>query len=142
MNQDEYERVFSQIKPALIRMTQSEAFRKTFEAEPLKTLRKLGVEIEPDLAEAMAGRTFSRFWAEHRARSESAQSRVQSRVQIRDLPPASLSDAELNHAVGGAQLSPQQSRPLSLETGSISDDEMVTRFAPPYVPVGPVVKKG
>jgi hypothetical protein len=129
MSDTEYRRVFNQLKPALIRMGEDEAFRERFEASPLSVLRELGIEVSDDLAEEMAGKTFSAFWSAHRARAE-------GRVQVRDLPPSQLSDAELGSVVAGAKIGS-----LSMDTASLSEDDLVSRFAPPYVPVGPVVSK-
>jgi|GEM_PF-6664685 len=119
MSNQEYERVVSQLKPALMRMAEDEVFREAFEANPLQELRRLDITLTSDLAEAMKGKTFSAFWSEHRTKSE-------ERVQIRDLPPTPLSESELGIVVGGATFS-----------RAISDSDMIARFAPPYVPIGP-----
>jgi hypothetical protein len=126
MSEKEYRRVFGQLRPALIRMAQDEAFRAQFEARPVATLREQGIEVSDDLVEELDGKTFSEFWSAHRARSE-------SRVQIRDLPPSQLSDVELGSVVAGAS--------LSNSGAPTSEDDMISKFAPPYVPVGTVASK-
>jgi hypothetical protein len=129
MSDKEYRRVFEQLRPALLRMAEDETFRDRFEASPAATLRELGIEVSDDLVEAMDGRTFSEFWSAHRAGSE-------ARVQVRDLPPVQISDAALGSVVAGAKVGS-----LSSSTASTAEDEMISKFAPPYVPVGTVVAR-
>lgn len=121
MSQKEYQRVFDLLKPALLRMVDDAGFRERFEAEPLSVLGEMNIELSPELAAEMEGRTFSEFWSAHRARSG-------PRVQIRDLPPDSgeLTEDEMRQVAGGSK-------------AALAEQEAISRFAPPYVPVGPVV---
>lgn len=125
MNREQtYQQIFERLRPALLRMAEDGAFRDAFERDPLAALATMDIELDDALRTAMEGRTFSEFWEQQKTRAESQSG---SRVQIRDLPPANdaVSEAVLKQVVGGLKLT--------------SEQEIVSRFAPPYVPVGPVV---
>lgn len=122
MSQQEYERVFKLLSPALKRIVKDDAFRQQLERAPLEALAEMNLQLSADIAAELEGKTFSEFWAAHRAK-------VEGPGALRDLPPQQeLSDAELGAVVAGAD-----------QTAQLNEQRQISSFAPPYVPVGPVV---
>jgi hypothetical protein len=118
-----HEKFVTLLKPVFDRVVIDPAFRDRFEQTPLTVLDEIGVELDPQTRAELEGKRFSEFWAARRAF-------VEGPVQIRDLPPDqgdALDEQELEAVVGGLMLS--YTSPLS----------PTPTFAPPYVPVGPVV---
>lgn len=112
-----YENTVRLLKPALERVASDPEFRNRLEADPLQALADMHIELDDATRREMEGRRFSEFWA---ARQQTAQ----GPVGVRDLPPGdALSDQVLEGVAGGAMLV----------------KSTLTSFAPPYVPVGPVV---
>jgi len=109
-----YRQTLAQLRPALERVASDAAFRERLERAPIEALEEMQVPLDPALRAELAGKRFSEFWA---ARRKS----VEGPVEIRDLPPEPLADEELAAVAGGISFG-----------GTIN-------FAPPYVPVGPVV---
>lgn len=121
MSHQEYERVFSLLSPALKRIATDEEFRNKLEANPLEALAEMNLEVDADIAADLEGVTFSQFWATHRKK-------VEGPGALRDLPPDNvLDESELSAVVAGATAS------------ALSEQKEISSFAPPYVPVGPVV---
>jgi hypothetical protein len=114
---DLYEKTMALLKPVLERVASDAAFRERLEQAPLAVLDELGITIDSETRAELEGKRFSEFWA---ARRRS----VEGPVEIRDLPPDSLEDRQLDAVSGGAGLSVSLSGP-------------VVNFAPPYVPVAP-----
>lgn len=125
MSQDErtklYQRTVAMLKPALERVVRDPGFRERLEREPLTALAEAGVELDDTTRVALGGKRFSVFWAERRAE-------IEGPVAIRDLPPEddALDDAQLASVAGGL-------------TSSMLGKGPIPTFAPPYVPVGPVL---
>ena len=121
MSQQEYQRVFKLLSPALKRVAGDEEFRAKLEANPLAALTEMNLEVDADIAAELEGVTFSQFWATHRER-------VEGPGALRDLPPDHvLSDAELSAVVAGG------------DSIALREQKVISTFAPPYVPVGSVV---
>ena len=111
------------LKPVFDRVVVDPAFRERLEQTPLAVLDEFGVELDSQTRRELEGKRFSEFWATRRTN-------VEGPVQIRDLPPEqgdALNEQELEAVAGGLLLS---STYLSTTT---------TTFAPPYVPISPVV---
>ena len=121
--QEVYEATVARLRPALERVVSDPQYRERLEASPVEALAEVGVELDDALRADLEGRRFSEFWAERRRQ-------VEGPVEVRDLPPedTALDDQQLESVVGG----------LSLERGVLGKGP-VPAFAPPYVPVGPVV---
>jgi hypothetical protein len=118
-----HEKIVTLLKPVFDRVVVDPEFRERLEQTPLAVLDEIGVELDLQTRGELEGKRFSEFWAARRAH-------VEGPVQIRDLPPEqgeALDEQELEAVVGGLLLS---STYLRSPTPS---------FAPPYVPVGPVV---
>jgi len=116
-----YEKTVALLKPAFERVVADPEFRKRFELAPLQVLDELGVALDDATRQELTGKTFSEFWAGRRAA-------VEGPVQVRDLPPepGALDEEQLGAVAGGVL-------PTVLGKGPLPS------FAPPYVPVGPVV---
>jgi hypothetical protein len=116
-----YQSTLALLKPALERVVKDPEFRKRLEAAPLAALAEVGIKADAALEAELAGKRFSEFWAARRAA-------VEGPIGTRDLPPpsdaGSLHDEQLESVVGGAAF-PGKGPPPN--------------FAPPYVPVGPVI---
>ncbi len=109
---DLYLKTVALLKPALDRILVDPVFRERLETAPLAVLDELGVALDAATRAELQGKRFSEFWAARRKT-------VEGPVEVRDLPPGeqALSDQQLESVTGGTYYS----------------------FAPPYVPVGPVV---
>jgi hypothetical protein len=116
-----YEKTVELLKPAFERVVSDPEFRKRFEATPLEVLDELGVVLDEATRKEFEGKTFSEFWAARRRA-------VEGPVQIRDLPPeeGALADEQLGSVAGGV--------------GLVLGKGPIPSFAPPYVPVGPMVE--
>jgi hypothetical protein len=113
-----YQATLALLKPALERVVKDPDFRRRLEERPLEALSEVGIQPDAALRAELTGKRFSEFWA---ARREA----VEGPVATRDLPPdeGSLRDEQLEAVAGG----------LAFAKGPPPN------FAPPYVPVGPVV---
>lgn len=124
MSNQEYERVFSLLSPALKRIATDEEFRAKLEADPLAALDEMNLEVDADIAADLEGVTFSQFWEAHRKK-------VEGPGALRDLPPNDhLSDHELSTVVAGGN------------AAALREQKAISSFAPPYVPVGPGASNG
>lgn len=114
-----YQSTLALLKPALERVVKDPEFRKRLEDTPLAALAEVGIKPDAALEAELAGKRFSEFWAARRAA-------VEGPIGVRDLPPddGSLHDEQLEGVAGGLTLSAKGPAP---------------NFAPPYVPVGPIV---
>jgi hypothetical protein len=123
MTQDQptevYERTIKMLKPALDRVVSDPEFRIRLEQTPLRALDELGVELDAATRAELEGKRFSEFWTARRKA-------VEGPVEVRDLPPhdGALTEPELEAVAGGLTL---------------SGTSLLQGFAPPYVPVGPVL---
>jgi hypothetical protein len=115
-----YQATLALLKPALERVVKDPAFRQRLEERPLEALLEVGIQPDDALQAELVGKRFSEFWA---ARREA----VEGPVETRDLPPeeASLRSEQLEAITGG------------LSAFAVTGHTL--NFAPPYVPVGPVV---
>jgi hypothetical protein len=112
---DLYAQTLAQLRPALERVASDPAFRERLERTPLAALEEMKVPLDPGLRAELAGKRFSEFWAARRKT-------VEGPVEIRDLPPeTTLGEEELAAISGGISFAG------------------LVNFAPPYVPVGPVL---
>jgi hypothetical protein len=113
-----YQATLSLLKPALERVVKDFVFRRRLEERPLEALEEVGIHPDAALRAELSGKRFSEFWAARRAA-------VEGPVATRDLPPdeGSLQDEQLEAVAGG----------LAFAKGPPPN------FAPPYVPVGPVM---
>jgi hypothetical protein len=121
-----YERTMKMLKPALERVATDPEFRNRLEMNPLAALAEMNVELDAETRRELEGKRFSEFWALRRRA-------VEGPVGVRELPPeeGSLSDNDLSKVAGGFGVPPR----MAVRPERISEDS----FAPPYVPVGPVV---
>jgi hypothetical protein len=119
---EQFEKTVALLKPAFERVVSDPAYRKRLEADPLAALDEVGVTLDAQTREELSGKTFSEFWAGRR-------STVEGPVQVRELPPeddGALDEEQLSAIAGGA-------------FSAVLGKGPVPSFAPPYVPVGPVV---
>jgi hypothetical protein len=119
-DQRDYRATLSLLRPALERVVKDPDFRRRLEEEPLVALRSVGIELDAALQAQLAGKRFSEFWEAQRAAAEGP-------VGTRDLPPdeSALADEQLEAVAGGLSAFAGRGPPPN--------------FAPPYVPVGPVI---
>lgn len=131
--QELYRRTMAMLGPALERVASDPAFRQRLEAAPLEALAEIGVDLDEATRRELEGKRFSEFWAARRQA-------VEGRLGVRDLPPepGALDDAALDKVAGGLGLAPSPMVSPTLEPAPGTLSPMNPRFAPPYVPVGPV----